>query len=1290
MLWERYELALPCEPVLVTQGIVALGDVCWRDLNGRERFMTFDVAVGRGRIGRTAAAEAAWGRVLAALRLQGTAAQTTADDSQDSPVDAKAAVWAPGVARKHAMRVDRAAADELLMHWKHDVAAQGTLTFGTGARAAGDARDGSLTDKYVTLIQRVFPDATPAPAVDHYTGANRPRSRTRLIFHLPGEEGFEDDHDADGERGVGPTEPHMTWSLDAEAYVTFNGRRVDDTLDLLLLREEQGEHVPPIVEMFVRSRDAVVGERKLEVRDIVPKISNRAVKKRKAAGIPEPAEAVAAITSGDTLRDVLHVCEKYDVQAAWALDGGRRFFPADKITGQPAGWRASRAGVRHCGRVFGERLHAEDSYLTEMVAALEALRAEDVKRVVLIFDASSPVEALRRFRRMHDRRRSGYYCDAELAEYDRVVDSFECIVFWWVPSHVGILPNEWVDGVATAAMEQEVVRAPVLPARPHRSVTFGSPRANLHVAREAIRVLVHERLQAATVESVWLTADDWQLPQGPHRHLQLTRAVAGLRCFSGDAKQALTATKEDKAGVGPCPFCDKTCRLDYLHFCFECDDLLDEQDGVFTACEKLRANIGTEFPHGQLDSIHAILRTRAAAKHGVGRWAGSYILMGGLRGGGSPASALISQLTRVRAHEHVEREVRRAICHIWDRPVKPKEGARELVEDVRQAWGSLLRRAKEGCVKARAERLQEEARLKELRLALTAWSSQRLAEGPARCMAVRALRMGVAAARRSLRVVGELTCEKDYDWAGHARRRRVRVENRIPTPRVRGCSSELSAPIASVQLAWRIHWFRRRMALRGGKGLCKAFQLAVQEECSRAFYGALDATGIDATTTNWCVHAGRLGLLVPRLGEAWLSGAARIVGRQVEMVALPGQCDASASVMDAGTGCGKCRVCLARAARSACVRLHGAFVPKPRARKVPARQKAASDAREVAVAEALRIAAQPDGADAQRVWEAAREAATARAIGRLAAWREVQRAKATVPERVLQARKRQDARDWRPHREKAQRTCDDWADGFSQITYGVRKAHEWHKARKEAVRACERKGINVSAIVHSRRRAASAAVAASEVAMLERVQTELQERRRAKRVREVESMFEREVREEERSIAERVRCGVARDRLQQECARPRCLWPTQEISAQRRARHQQREAKGAVTLSAALDGRRREVTAGTAERRELATAKARGSEWGTPGAVIGKGVSVAAAVRSALAIRSTLGRAPLSTPMAVRVDAASTGRRTGKRPFDESETLESLRRVAQRMADVAHMSEVLGPIGRDDSIHSSQ
>ena len=175
--------------------------------------------------------------------------------------------------------------------------------------------------------------------------------------------------------------------------------------------------------------------------------------------------------------------------AAWTLDGSRQAKPATKqvagsahATGAAAagGARAvvTRVAINQDGLTVGGELAEEDrtgdNYLAELAAQLDALEeAAEGERIIIIFDASSPVHALCRFMRSQGRARQGVLAAEWLQTFEALLSKCTAAVLLWQTSHVGEPCNEWAD--VEADMMAQLARSgdEVRPV-PRAAVSFAS------------------------------------------------------------------------------------------------------------------------------------------------------------------------------------------------------------------------------------------------------------------------------------------------------------------------------------------------------------------------------------------------------------------------------------------------------------------------------------------------------------------------------------------------------------------------------------------------------------------------------------------------------------------------------------------------------------------------------------------------------------------------------------------------------------------------------------------------
>ena len=134
----------------------------------------------------------------------------------------------------------------------------------------------------------------------------------------------------------------------------------------------------------------------------------------------------------------------------YTLDGGWR----DVQVGNNSWVKiATRVAIDHEGHILGgricERDIKEDNYIAELAAQLDALTDAVARgseeRIIIVFDATSPVRAMLRFGRLGARARGDRLAAELLEHFERLRRRVAVLVLLWQTSHVGEPLNEWAD-----------------------------------------------------------------------------------------------------------------------------------------------------------------------------------------------------------------------------------------------------------------------------------------------------------------------------------------------------------------------------------------------------------------------------------------------------------------------------------------------------------------------------------------------------------------------------------------------------------------------------------------------------------------------------------------------------------------------------------------------------------------------------------------------------------------------------------------------------------------------------
>ena len=244
----------------------------------------------------------------------------------------------------------------------------------------------------------------------------------------------------------------------------------------------------------------------------------------------------------------------------------------------------ARAAVLHDGSVVGGRLvdcedpylgEANTTYFAEKVASNEALQAlPPGARAAVWLDSTSPVHAMRRFRRVPARRKAKLHASGVHAVTEELMQRLQVVVYHWQMSHTGDPANEWADVLAAAAAADEQP----LPARTRGPCTYCSavaprtehgPRAWAALRGDA---LVHARLLAAVRNTIVPGAQDIRplgVPKAVEHKLNATRAERRLPTDVGHRRLSAAAVA-NRRRILLCPHCDAEC--DWLHISYECQE----------------------------------------------------------------------------------------------------------------------------------------------------------------------------------------------------------------------------------------------------------------------------------------------------------------------------------------------------------------------------------------------------------------------------------------------------------------------------------------------------------------------------------------------------------------------------------------------------------------------------------------------------------------------------------------------------------------------------------------------
>ena len=542
-------LGLPVEPLLLRAGVVATGHMC-RTIRARDGCgcatweEDYEAACRRNpRLPRHGAASKAWERQIARVMQCGASPCTpeAVGGSGEQPTIGDDRAYARAVGT----RVDEAVTAQVM----RDLSNPDTCSVRAERR-------------WKRLIQACFPDVQPRPRREWQCGG-RDRGEEargpRVVMAVSGDDavsayGGEQSWLA---RGVssGTDEWHVGedgWASGHEALeesllgmLDFDARGLPIDGRGARLREEQLAALPPAQQMQARAALRVTELRgdELEVVDEWPPT------KRKDTHFNLAVQR-------HNRRRLARVQARTRATAMYTLDATRSRVTLEK---EQTEYVVARAAARHDGAVFGGRMHepeGHDNYLGELAAQLDAAAAEcEGGRVIIMFDATSPVLAAKRCSRASHRKQQGYLAGEWLRALSRLWQRAELVVFLWQTSHVGDPCNEWADLLAAAAaMRKAVVAVPRLPSA-SASMQYTMPRRSTQAwASRLAAEVVDVRLLETVVDSQ--LHDEYDVPQLPLDEAvrRTCEAVLSQRSCIGDEKRYLGAARRVGAGDRLCPF----------------------------------------------------------------------------------------------------------------------------------------------------------------------------------------------------------------------------------------------------------------------------------------------------------------------------------------------------------------------------------------------------------------------------------------------------------------------------------------------------------------------------------------------------------------------------------------------------------------------------------------------------------------------------------------------------------------------------------------------------------------
>ena len=537
-------LGLAPEEIFLKAGMRAVGHFCTYDDDGLPRWLeTVEEASKQHSHLKAGAKEAkAWTTVMQTMRSL-TAPSEPEDDRHVSRSSSGAVECAREKIRAQELRSQQKGRSKLVSDIEAEIKGEGeALDTGrwerrireafdyegpTAAAAVPEWNAGTLDIDEMAAGPRMFFDMKRKTS--DFGGEARWMGRSRV-----GEDGYWDSWEKD--RG------HMLRGLvvDRGGWVTWESDGTRLTAEDAALRGAG-------VEMVVRARLAL-GEDVVVIDQPVAKDSDR-------EGVFVNRQAV----EHELFRYATWVA-RTGAQCVISMDGCRKEAPDGKGPCK-AGWSARRSDGGEWHGVIPPPFN--DNYMAEMraqTAAAERAFGLGCRRIVLVFDATSPPEVLRRFIWSCNRKRQRIYRRDWLDSWWEALQKFETVVFLWQTSHAGAPSNEWADVGADEAAEGWDMDDVSIESVTYAAIEWTGADGQLlpkGVRAWASKLLQREslkRLAATSGSTQSQSADDLTLKAlKPHRE-RLADELLGARGQLGDSKRFWGQASRLRVAQHGCPF----------------------------------------------------------------------------------------------------------------------------------------------------------------------------------------------------------------------------------------------------------------------------------------------------------------------------------------------------------------------------------------------------------------------------------------------------------------------------------------------------------------------------------------------------------------------------------------------------------------------------------------------------------------------------------------------------------------------------------------------------------------
>ena len=591
-LFEPDGLGLPINGELVTAGIVQLGQVTKQTAQGVRLMTANEIGVQFPELSSTGRVR--WEELRATIehRQLMTGLQLVVDHKRCK----KVSEWLEGHEKMNEFLESGVCGNTGLKTYVNiDAMERWTEEAGaTCSREGIESFDQGLREHLAAeLAKCIGPIASQQdkPRVERPTNAANCEIGVLMVAHLPGGKVISRGNPSRASPSTSPSPAHE-FDVDEQGHLTKCGKRLSVS--------EIYSTDSPVVQAHVNARMALKDAAVVKFKSLSPEQADSLRKSGKTFIDPD--------RTREHFHELLTLERQFGTSVLYTVDGGWKAAKAEDSNGEGAATRASRAAVRHCGKVKGGPMVPEQavkrSYQSEMGAHLAALEGEREKRALVVFDASSPVEAVFSFRQAHDRRRPDFLLDDWLGEWLEELARFEVVVFCWRNSHSGALVNEWADTWATKFMESEPSGDEWIPigVRQHCSFSYTNPRTRFgDILRRSNLQVSHPRLRSTSFETVW--------PQAGQLHVDIARLPAaaadimielrGNRAFTVGKRHREAWTRRLQREVGACSCDNEDCQGDEYDVLLKCAHVVEDRRLLVKVLQDGKTAVGGLMPNPQ-------------------------------------------------------------------------------------------------------------------------------------------------------------------------------------------------------------------------------------------------------------------------------------------------------------------------------------------------------------------------------------------------------------------------------------------------------------------------------------------------------------------------------------------------------------------------------------------------------------------------------------------------------------------------------------------------------------------